>query len=210
MATRKERAGRTGAGPVSVELIEQESIRLFSERTYPVVGMRDIGDAVGLLPGSLYVHITSKEELLLRIVERGIQFYLDAIEPIVASDADASTRLRGVITAHMRVLAATREQTRVAFHQWGYLGAEKHERVVELRLRYERAFATVVADGIESGEFRAVRSPRVAVLATIGMLTAATEWYSPAGPLTPDEIGDALADHTLLGLACRSQPDPPA
>lgn len=200
MARRKERSGRAGSGPVSVELIEQEAIRLFSERTYPVVGMRDIGDAVGLLPGSLYVHITSKEELLLRIVEQGIQSYLDVIEPVVASGADPSTRMRGIVVAHMRVLAASVEQTRVAFHQWKYLGAEKHERIVELRLRYEQAFATVVADGIASGEFRAVRSSRVAVLATIGMLTAATEWYSPAGSLTPDEIGDALADHALLGL----------
>ncbi|MDT4997487.1 MAG: hypothetical protein QOD45_1555, partial [Pseudonocardiales bacterium] len=100
MAKRRERVARAGSGPVSAELIEQEAIRLFGERTYPVVGMRDIGDAVGLLPGSLYVHISSKEDLLLRIVERGITDYLEVIEPIAAASAEtASIRLRGIVVA---------------------------------------------------------------------------------------------------------------
>lgn len=200
MAKRRERVARAGSGPVSAELIEQEAIRLFGERTYPVVGMRDIGDAVGLLPGSLYVHISSKEELLLRIVERGITNYLDVIEPIAASAEKASVRLRGMVVAHLRVLAAAKEQTRVAFEQWVYLGADKHRQIVELRTRYQQAFSTVVADGVTSGEFREPRSQKVAVLATIGMLTAATIWYDPGGAFSPDEVGEALADHVLQGL----------
>ena len=201
MAKRRERVARAGSGPVSAELIEQEAIRLFGERTYPVVGMRDIGDAVGLLPGSLYVHISSKEDLLLRIVERGITDYLDAIEPIAAAvEEKASVRLRGMIVAHLRVLAAGKEQTRVAFEQWVYLGADKHAQVVELRTRYENTFTKVLADGVASGEFREPRSHKVAVLGTIGMLTAATNWYNPDGALSPDEVGEALADHVLQGL----------
>jgi AcrR family transcriptional regulator len=201
VAKRRERVARAGSGPVSAELIEQEAIRLFGERTYPVVGMRDIGDAVGLLPGSLYVHISSKEDLLLRIVERGITDYLEVIEPIAAASAEkASVRLRGIVVAHMRVLAAAKEQTRVAFEQWVYLGADKQAQVVELRTRYEQAFSTVVTDGVASGEFREPRSQKVAVLATIGMLTAATGWYDPDGALSPEEVGEALADHVLQGL----------
>jgi AcrR family transcriptional regulator len=201
VAKRRERVARPGPGPVSAELIEQEAIRLFGERTYPVVGMRDIGEAVGLLPGSLYVHISSKEDLLLRIVERGITDYLDVIEPIAAAvEEKASVRLRGMIVAHLCVLAAGKEQTRVAFEQWVYLGADKHAQVVELRTRYENTFTKVVADGVASGEFREPRSRKVAVLATIGMLTAATNWYNPDGALSPEEVGEALADHVLEGL----------
>ncbi|NMI01118.1 TetR/AcrR family transcriptional regulator [Pseudonocardia sp. K10HN5] len=173
---------------------------MFGERSYPVVGMRDIGEAVGILPGSLYVHISSKEDLLLRIVERGIQNYLDQIEPVAAASEPAGVRMREAIRAHMRVLATTLEQTRVAFNQWTYLSPENQQRIVDLRQRYEQAFTTIVRDGVESGEFRQVRSPRIAVLATIGMLNAAAQWYSPGGPMPPEEIGDALADHVLSGL----------
>jgi AcrR family transcriptional regulator len=162
--------------------------------------MRDIGDAVGLLPGSLYVHITSKEELLLQIVERGIRNYLDVMEPLATSDESAGSRLHGMITGHIRVLATSKQLTRVAFEQWVYLAADKHPQVVELRTRYDRAFTQVIADGVSNGEFRELRSQRVAVLGTIGMLTAATNWYDPEGALTPDEVGEALADTVLAGL----------
>lgn len=200
MAKRRAREARATNGPVSVSLIEQEAIRLFGERSYPVVGMRDIGDAVGILPGSLYVHISSKEQLLLKIVSQGITVYLDAIEPWVTADVPADRRLREIIKAHMRILAETQEQTRVAFQQWRYLSADNQELVVELRLRYERTFRRVVDEGIGDGTFRAPSNIRVAVLGMIGMLTAAANWYSPDGPLTPDEIGDALADQALHGF----------
>jgi TetR/AcrR family transcriptional regulator, cholesterol catabolism regulator len=200
MAKRRVRETRTGNGPVSAGLIEQEAIRLFGERSYPVVGMRDIGDAVGILPGSLYVHISSKEQLLLKIVSQGIGHYLEAIEPWAVADEPADERLREIIKAHLRVLATTQEQTRVAFQQWHYLGDENRERVVDLRRRYEQVFRSVVDDGIRDGTFRNPSSVRVAVLGVMGMLTAATNWYDADGRMTPDEVGDSLADQALGGL----------
>lgn len=193
-------ARRKGSEPVSAERIEAAAVQLFSEKTYPVVGMRDLSDAVGILPGSLYVHITSKEDLLQRIVETGIQRYLDAIEPVVESDRTAPERLRDAINAHMRVLGDSLQQTRIAFHQWTYLGATGKRRVIKLRRRYEALFDQIVDEGIEAGEFRPVKSPRVMVLGIIGMLNSATEWYSPTGDLTPDQIADILADGALTGL----------
>lgn len=193
-------ARRKGSEPVSVERIEAAAVKLFSERTYPVVGMRDLSEAVGILPGSLYVHISSKEDLLQRIVETGIQRYLDAIEPVVESDQTAPERLRGAISAHLRVLDDSLQQTRVAFHQWSYLTATGKRRVIKLRRRYEALFDQIVDEGIEAGEFRQIKSPRVMVLGIIGMLNSATEWYSPNGELTPDQIAEILADGSLTGL----------
>lgn len=198
MATRQERRPRSR--PVSFELIEQEAVRLFGKKTYPAVGMRDISNAVGILPGSLYVHITNKEELLLRIVAQGIQNYLDAITPVAESTDPPPVRLREAMKAHMQVLAATREQTQVAFHQWTYLSPENQKEVVALRQRYEQLFDRILNDGIKAGDLRRVRNPRVSVLAIIGMLNSATEWFSPTGPLTAEEIGETLADGALLGL----------
>lgn len=188
---------------MSAELIEQQAVRLFSERTYPVIGMRDIGDAVGLLPGSLYVHISSKEDLLLRIVERGIQNYLDEIGAVANTEDPASDRLRAAVVAHFRVLARSLDQTRVAFHQWTYLGPEKHPAVIAMRQHYEDLFTAIVRDGIESGEFRPVRNLRVTVLAIIGMLNSAPGWYTPSGELGPEDVGEEIADVALAGMTAR-------
>ena len=188
---------------MSAELIEREAVRLFSERTYPVIGMRDIGDAVGLLPGSLYVHISSKEDLLERIVERGIQNYLDEIGAVANTEDPAADRLRAAVVAHFRVLSRTLDQTRVAFHQWTYLGPDKQPAVVAMRQRYEDLFTDIVRDGVSSGEFRPVRDLRVTVLAIIGMLNSAPGWYSPDGALTPEDVGAEIADVALGGMLWR-------
>lgn len=197
--TRGERRARS-SGPVSAEQIEEQAILLFAEKTYPVIGMRDIGDAVGLLPGSLYVHISGKEDLLLRIVEKGIQNYLDAIGPAADANLSAAERLRGAFTAHFRVLSRTREQTRVAFFQWTYLSPEKQGRVIAMRQRYEDLFVDIVRDGVRTGEFQKLRSPRVTVLAFIGMLNNATEWFRPDGRLSADEVATEVADAALRGI----------
>jgi len=197
------KAPDASSGPVSAELIEKAAVQLFGERTYPLVGMRDISNAVGILPGSLYVHIRRKEDILLRIVENGIQRYLDAIEPVVESSAPAPDRLRGAIVAYMRVLADTLPQTRVAFHQWTYLSPDMQERVIVLRRRYEGLFTRVLREGIANGEFRPTAHLRIAVLAILGMLNAATEWFAPDGGLSAQQVGDLLADSALKGLEQR-------
>lgn len=197
---RKARSSRASSKPVSLEQIEREAVKLFSEKTYPSVGMRDISDAVGLLPGSLYAHISNKEEILLRIVERGIKNYLDALKSITESGRPASERLRSAIHVYMSILDATFEQTRVSFNQWTYLGEQNKSYIVGLRAEYENLFSRIIDDGITSGEFPSVRRPRIAMLATIGMLNSTMLWYSPDGELRPSEIGDYLADIALKGL----------
>ena len=56
-----------------LRLLPSSQVQLFGARTYAATSMRDISEAVGILPGSLYSHINSKEALLFEIVESGIE-----------------------------------------------------------------------------------------------------------------------------------------
>lgn len=189
-----------GGPTVSHQRILDEAIRLFGERGYPVIGMRDLSDAVGILPGSLYSHIQSKEHLLLDIVVSGITAFIDAIEPIVDSDLAPDVKLREAIRAHMRVLAEQVEQTRVTFHQWQYLGPEKRPEAAQVRADYEALLTRILDEGIKTKAFRRTKHQRLAILSIIGILGSATEWYQPEGRSSSDEIADAITDNLLLGL----------
>lgn len=185
---------------VSLERIKHEAIRLFGERGYPMIGMRDLSEAVGILPGSLYSHISSKEHLLLAIVESGITAFIDAIRPVVHADLSAEEKLREALRAHMRVLAGQIEQTRVTFHQWQYLGPENRPRAQAVREEWESLFTQIIAEGIAAGEFRPREHSRLTSLIIAGILGSATEWYRPAGRSTPEEIADAVHDQVVGGL----------
>lgn len=189
---------------VSRERIRDAAIKLFGERGYPVIGMRDLSEAVGILPGSLYAHIRSKEDLLLDIVVSGITAFIDAIQPVVDSDLPADQKMREAIRAHLRVLAGQVEKTRVTFHQWQYLGAENRAKAVEVRQAYEDLFVQILDEGIASKTFRDSGHHRLPVLMIAGILGSATEWYRPAGRNSAEEMADAIADQVLMGLQAPS------
>jgi len=184
----------------SAAKIYEVATRLFGDQSYPATSMRDISQAVGILPGSLYSHISGKEALLLDIVESGITKYLEAIAPIADGPEPADVRLRSAIRAHVRVVADNVEQTLVAFHQWKYLEESNRQRVIALRNSYQEMFSRIVKEGIETGVFEASHDATFCVLAILGMLNWVPEWFSPSGNRSADEVADALANVVLSGL----------
>lgn len=192
--------GGNGAGRDRAAVIKAAAVTLFSKQGYPPTTMRDIADAVGLLAGSLYVHISSKEDLLFDIAEDGIARFLVACDPKASKKLSPIERLRTAIREYIRVAAEDIEGTRVTLHQWRYLEGEKRKNVVEKRKRFERIFHNIVQDGIDGGEFNPDINRRAVVLMIIGALNWAPEWFSPDGADTPEYIGDQFADLVLNGM----------
>lgn len=182
--------------------ILEASTRLFGAQGYAGTTMRDIATAVGVLPGSLYTHISNKEALLLEIVEAGIDQFL-TLGPTVDAQDEPESALRTLIRGHVEVVAQNPERTLVVFHQWRFLGGESLQRVVEKRRQYEELFTDLVERGVASGAFDAGLDTRVTVLCILGALNWTPEWYSPDGPETPEQLGNRIADTLVNGLRSR-------
>lgn len=191
-----EAAGTDGSGPRGTIL--NAAMHLFGKQGFTGTSMRDIGNAVGVLPGSLYAHIASKDALLVAIVADGIRRFLAAVEPHADASDDPVARLRRMIVAHLEVVADNPERSLVVFHQWRFLGPENLPGAIEQRREYERMFVKVVEDGVQQGRLRSDLNRRVVVLTMLGALNWTPEWFSPGGRLSPAEVGELMAD-TLLG-----------
>jgi TetR/AcrR family transcriptional regulator, cholesterol catabolism regulator len=189
----------------TLEAIHRETTRLLYERGYTSTSMRDIARAVGVLPGSLYVHISGKEQLLGDIVERGIDRFVAAFQPALLSDEPADVRMRMAIKAHMQVLSEDLAGTLVPIRQWRYLTGKRREAVVRKRHEYESIISTIVNDGVKSGDFRKDINPRMAVLTVIGSLNSVADWYSPEGVETAEQIADEIADVLIGGLGAAAR-----
>jgi TetR/AcrR family transcriptional regulator, cholesterol catabolism regulator len=192
----------TSAAPQQItgprEAICDSAVKLFGQQGYSGTSMRDIASAVGVLPGSLYAHIQSKETLLAEIVEDGIHSFIDRVSPFVSGPAATIDRLKSMIVAHVEVVAANPERSLVVFHQWRYLGPENLPLAVEKRRQYERCYIDVVKEGMSDGSFKPELNSRIAVLTILGALNWTPEWFSPNGRLSPSEVGELMAG-TLLG-----------
>jgi AcrR family transcriptional regulator len=176
------------------------AITLFSRKGYHSTTVRDIAEESGMLSGSLYAHIASKEELLYQIVLQAAERFMAGITPIVSGPGTAAAKLRAAMGAHLQVMAGDRDAAAIFLHEWKALTGDRRALVAARRREYERQFAAIIGQGIAGGEFRAVEEKfaRLLVLSAVNWLY---EWYDPAGPLGPDELAGKFADLILQGLA---------
>ena len=182
------------------EVIADVAVRLFGEHGYTGTTMRDIAEAVGVLPGSLYAHIDSKETLLLEIVSDGIARFL-AIEQSLAASVDSpEVRLRKAIRAHVDVVAEDPQRSLVVFHQWRFLSEPNRASAIAMRRRYANAYVKIIDDGKAAGEFSPRLDTRIAVFSVLGALNWIPEWYSDKGEQTPGEIAEKMAGALIFGL----------
>jgi TetR/AcrR family transcriptional regulator, cholesterol catabolism regulator len=182
------------------ELITNVAVRLFSEQGYNGTTMRDIAKEVGILPGSLYAHIDSKEAMLLNIVQTGIQPFLDIEQLVNANSLSPTQRLSIAIKAHIAIIANDTERTLVVFHQWRYLSKENKSIASVLRRKYAETYMKIVSDGIACGEFSPQLDKRIAVFAILGALNWTSEWYSPKGKQNAEQISEKITDFMIFAL----------
>lgn len=182
------------------EAIFTAAIRLFGERGYAATTMRDIARTVGILPGSLYAHIESKEALLREIIEGGVDRFNAAVDEIYADKLLPETALREAIRRHLAIVAENPERTLIVFHQWRFLSDDHRIRLLAKRRQYEESFLNMMRAGIGAGVFDPHLDPKVTVLSILGALNWTPEWFSPTGRVNSDEIAEKIADGLLGGL----------
>ena len=126
------------------EALLEAAAELFATKGFRETTMRDIAAAAGMLPGSIYYHYGSKDELLLGIYETGVESFTRGFAEALGSESDPWARLRRGMAFHIAAItrddAYTRVVNRVAPSQ-----VPKHrEALVALRDRYERCFAALI------------------------------------------------------------------
>ncbi|HUG16751.1 MAG TPA: TetR/AcrR family transcriptional regulator [Thermomicrobiales bacterium] len=181
------------------EQIYETASALFSRNGYRSTSVRDIARQLDLQGGSLYAHITSKEQVLWEIVSRVAESFDAAVRPIAESDGPAPDRLRRMIHAHIDVLVQHFSHATVFFQDWRHLGGERRAEVINLRDRYEALFRQVIVDGVATGQF-AERDPRLAAIFLLTAMNGIPGWYRSDGERAAEDVANAFAEMLLSGL----------
>src|SRR5258707_1075481 len=75
--------------------------QLFGKKGYHATSVRDIAREVGILSGSIYYHVASKEDLLLAVHEAGVTRILQGVRDAIGRAApNAWDRLEAACVAH--------------------------------------------------------------------------------------------------------------
>ncbi len=174
--------------------------RLFKEKGYRATTLEDIAAAVGMLKGSLYYYIRSKEELLYLVVRDPIREVYSELEAIVAADLPFTEKIAQAIANHMTVFHVHYPHIAVYLHDYRHLMDKLEQNVIETPKQYQRLWDTLLRQGIAAGEIRDGVDVTMAGYALLGMCNWAYRWYNPAGRLSPQEVADVFTKIALQGL----------
>jgi AcrR family transcriptional regulator len=169
----------------------------FRESGYEGSTIEGVAARVGILKGSLYNYIDSKEDLLYAVIEDPAKELVAELDVLQRDDgSSASDQLRGLFRRQVRVFATHYPAAFVYLQQIGRPGHRPEYR--EMDRRYVEAIERIIRTGVESGEFPSVR-PGIAARAIIGMLDWMQHWYKPREH-DADELADELCALALGGL----------
>jgi AcrR family transcriptional regulator len=189
------RAGANGDSsghPRRDELIEVAA-SVFSAKGYDQASLREICAAAGILPGSMYHHFRSKEDLFVTMHAEGFRRLNEAIDRAVGGKSDPWRRLEAAVATHIGCLVGTNKVLAVTgtslFHSAGPALQRKLNRD---RAAYEERFREMIA---------ALRLPSdvdrtLLRLNLLGALNWTRVWYRP-GKKTPAQLAGHLVNRIL-------------
>lgn len=149
---------------------------LICRRGYHATSMRDIARATDMLPGSIYYHFASKEELLVAIYTEGVRRIAARVDRAVAGASTPMKRLEAACVAHLEMLLADSDYAQVVVRVLPEDVPSVRGRLTALRDDYEGRFRVLIA---------ALAPPRARRrylrLTLLGALNGAQAWYRPGG-----------------------------
>ena len=173
--------------------------QVFRQKGFHGASMSAIAEAVNLQKASLYHHVTSKQEILLALLDRALGMLTDHIAVIAAQDIPADQKLRQMIRAYLSALADNADLTAVLLFEHRSLDKKSHARHVPQRDKFEGLWRDVLNEGVRTKVFDC-DDTGMAVRALMGVMNWTLTWYRPEGDKSIEKIADEYADLLFHGL----------
>lgn len=151
---------------------------LFFRKGYHGTSIKDIAREVGMLKGSLYYYIDSKEDVLCDIVYRVIEQGLAGVQKAIEGVSDPAEQLRRGLDQQIEVIIRNQVRVGLYLHEFNALSKRKQQHIQEARRKYQEVFVGILKQGQSSGVF-VQGDPELLTNAMMGMCNWIYRWYRP-------------------------------
>lgn len=198
-------APRTAATrPAATRRRDQEVLdaaaKVFYERGYSAASVQDVADELGILKGSVYHYIDTKEDLLFRLLDQ-VHEEVDAILAEVQALPDLTPLERLAEYVRREVDNNLRNLARISiyYHEMDRLGDERRRQILARRAVHTRFVVDVIREAQKAGEADASVDPRIAANCVFATIIWTYRWYRP-GRWKRDAVADQCAAFAVRGL----------
>lgn len=177
--------------------------QIFSQKGFHATSMQDIAQAVRLQKASLYHHVSSKQEILVDVLNQALDLLIERMQAVMAQPLAPDEKLRQAMRVYLTTLMEHRDLAAVLLLEHRNLSPELHARHIPRRDRFEQLWRGLIQQGLDDGVFYCA-DPAMASRALLGVMNWTITWYRPGGACTPEEVAAQFSDLFLLGLLGRA------
>ena len=173
--------------------------KLFKEKGYSAVTMRDIAQAMDIKAASLYNHIKSKQEILVLIIIEIAEEFTSVMNEIVASEITTIQKVEKVIQLHIDITLRNPEALACLNNDWMHLTDNELAYFIKMREDYEDNFRQIIKKGIENKELKNLNL-EVIIFSMLSTLRTLYLWYGKKKGLTETSLKNYMIEVLLRGI----------
>lgn len=186
----------------SIETRKEEIIRvaakLFKEKGYSAVTMRDLASAMGIKAASLYNHINSKQQILKEIIISLAEEFTQGLQDIQKSNKSNIDKLKDIVKLHVNITSQNTYGMASLNNDWMHL-EEKLEYYLQLRSNYEDEFRNIIVQGVHSEEI-INDNVEIILFSMLSTLRSLYLWIPKKEDLNPEELSQQLSQVLINGI----------
>lgn len=173
--------------------------KLFKEKGYSAVTMRDIAQAMDIKAASLYNHIKSKQEILVLIIIEIAEEFTSVMNDIVASEISTIKKIERVIDLHIDITLRNPEALACLNNDWMHLTDSELVYFIKMREDYEENFRTIIKNGIQNKDIQNL-NVEVVIFSTLSTLRTLYIWYDKTKSLNEKTLKTNMTKVLLKGI----------
>ncbi len=164
---------------------------LFRHKGYLQTTVRDIGRETGILPGSIFHHYRSKDEILRTVMEESIILNLTRMKRALKESQGTEAKLRTLIEVELYATnGETGEAWSVMVGEWRNLSDDAKADILKLREEYEGIWLDVLQQA--HGEGMLAMEPDILRKLLAGAMHWTPTWFRADGGLSLNDLTDRV------------------
>ena len=186
-----------------IERLTDVALRVFAERGFDGASMDDVARSAGITKAAIYHHVSGKEELLERGLNRALEALYAVLQEGAAAQGPPPERLRFIVERVAELALALRPELTVLVRVRGNSRTER--RALARRREFDALVAALVREAQATGDVDPALDPRLVVRLIFGMCNSLVEWYRPGGALSAAAVVAAVVQVVFDGMGVSAE-----
>jgi AcrR family transcriptional regulator len=193
------------------DVILAEAAKLFARKGVSATTVREIGDAAGILSGSLYHHFESKEAIVDEILSTWLDDLLDRYRQATEELDDPKACLAELIRISFQAIDEHPDACEIYQNDFNYLAdLPRFGYLRKKGLEFQKAWVDVILEGVARGQFRDDVDPRVFYRFARDAVWPTVRWYNRGGKYRIEELADECIKVLMDGFGTGARARQPA